>query len=125
MSRYLLLVLFNIPIILLACTGIITRYKMRKITKKRATGQVVMWLTLLVALALASPVYSFLFDRNLTDTESLSLFDVVQLTLIVFLLYTVNKLTIKHDKNEQRLDSLHKQLSITLSKIDTEPKKKS
>lgn len=118
MSRYVLLVLFNLPMITLACIGIITRYKMNKITARRARGQIIMWLLLLFAIALSGPIYQYLFDNNFTDTNPLSLFDVVQITLIVFLLYTVNGLNIKYDIAEQRLSELHKQLSIKLSDED-------
>ncbi len=115
MSRYLLLLLLNLPFVLLAVTGIITRYKMKRITRRRASMQLLAWLILLCGLVAAEPVYHWLFANNYTDTDSLSLFDVVQITAIVFLLYLTNSLSSRLDKTEKRLNDLHQELSIRLS----------
>lgn len=115
MSRYILLLLFNLPFIILAIIGIITRYKMRRITKRRASIQVLLWLSLLFGLIIAEPFYRWLFSNNLTATDSLSLFDVVQITAIVLLLYLVNSIAIRLEQTEKRLNDLHQELSIRLS----------
>lgn len=115
MSRYVLLLLINLPFVVLAITGIITRYKMKRITKRRASIQLLMWLTLLLGLSLAEPVYHWLFAHNLTVTDSLSLFDIVQITAIVFLIYTINGLSARLEQTEKRLNDLHQELSIRLS----------
>ena len=115
MSRYVLLLLVNLPFVILAITSIITRYKMKRITKRRASIQLLMWLVLLFGLAIAEPAYHWLFAHDLTATDSLSLFDVVQITAIVFLLYTVNGLSSRIDQTEKRLNDLHQELSIRLS----------
>lgn len=116
MSRYLLLIIATIPFITLALIGIVTRYKMRKITKRRATWQVLLWALLLLGLAVAEPLYHWLFANNLTETDSLSLFDVVQIFFIVFLLYVVNGLSIRIEQVEKRVNDLHQEVSIRLSK---------
>lgn len=115
MSRYLLLLLINLPFVILAVTGIITRYKMNRITRRRASIQLLMWLILFTGLIVAEPVYRWLFANNYTDADSLSLFDVVQITAIVFLLYLTNSLSSRLDKTEKRLNDLHQELSIRLS----------
>lgn len=115
MSRYLLLFILTLPFIVLAITGIVTRYKMNRITKRRAVYQVCFWLVISVGLASADFIYSWLLVNELTVTDSLSLFDVVQIFLIVFLLYVVNGQSIKLETTEQRLNDLHQELSIQLS----------
>lgn len=115
MSRYVLLLLINTPFLILAVTSIITRYKMRRITRRRATIQLVLWSVLFIGLAAAEPVYRWLFANNLTNTDSLSLFDVVQITVIIFLLYVVNGLSVRLEQTEKRLGDLHQELSIRLS----------
>lgn len=116
MSRYMLLLLINLPFILLAITGIVTRYKMKRITKRRASIQLLLWLIVLFGLAIAEPTYHWLFEHNFTATDSLSLFDVVQITAIVFLLYTLNGLSVRLEQTEKRLNDLHQELSIRLSR---------
>lgn len=115
MSRYLLLFLLNLPFILAGILSAITHYKLGRSTKSRLATQISIWLLLLVGLAIAEPLYEWLFARGLTQTESLSLFDVVQITAIVVILYIANRTRLKLEVVERRLNDLHQELSIRLS----------
>lgn len=115
MSRYLLLLLLNLPFILLAILGAITRYKLNRSTKKRLVIQVTIWLLVLLGLALAESIYNWLFANNLTHTEPLSLFDVIQITAIVIIFYIANRSRAKIETLEKRVQDLHQELSIQLS----------
>jgi len=116
MSRYLLLFLLNLPFILAAILSQITQYKLGKSTKRHLAIQILIWLIILIGLAFAYNLYSWLFTKGLTQTESLSLFDVVQITAIVFLFYMVNRARLKIETTEQTLRDLHQELSIILSR---------
>lgn len=115
MSLYILLIIINLPFVILAITGVITRYKMGRITKKRTSIQLSIWLVILAGLLIARPLYYWLFAHELTASDALSVFDVVQITAIVFLLYTVNGLSVRLEQTEKRLNDLHQELSIRLS----------
>lgn len=115
MSRYLLLFLLNLPFILAALLSQITQYKLGRSSKRRVTIQVFVWLLILLGLATAQPVYNWLFASGLTQTESLSLFDVVQITAIVIVFYIANRTRQKVEVLEHRLKDLHQELSIMLS----------
>jgi hypothetical protein len=93
----------------------VVSYKLSKISKQRATLQIVLWSVVLIGLVLAKPIYQFLFTNNLTDTEPLSLFDVIQITGIVILLFMANRARTKLDALERRVQDLHQELSIRLS----------
>ncbi len=71
---------------------------------------------ILAGIALADPIYRFLFSNNLTQTEPLSLFDVMQITGIVIALFLANRSRTKLDILERRVQDLHQELSIQLSK---------
>jgi len=116
MSRYLLLLLLNLPFIIIAISGLVVKLKLKKISNKRFTVYVCFWLLILVGLVLAKPIYEYLFANNLTETEPLSLFDVVQLTAIVSILFSVARLRSKLELTERRLNDLHQEISIQLSK---------
>ena len=115
MSRYLLLLIFTLPFILLSIISAITRYKLGRSTKKRTFVQILIWLLILVGLALAESIYNWLFQSKLTQTEPLSLFDVIQITAIVIVFYIANRSRVKIDALENRLQDLHRELSIKLS----------
>lgn len=116
MSRYTLLLLLNLPFILAAILGAITKYKLGKSSRRRMVAQLIIWLTVLVGVILAEPIYNYLFTNNLTATEPLSLFDVIQITSIVIVFYIANGTRSKTEALERRLQDLHQELSIRLSK---------
>ena len=116
MSRYLLLFLLNLPFIFAAILSQITQYKLGRSSKRRMQVQVGLSIVILVGLASAESIYNWLFANGLTATESLSLFDVIQITAIVILFYVVNRARAKLEVLERRVHDLHQEISIRLSK---------
>lgn len=115
MSRYLLLLLLNLPFIAAALLSALTQYKMSRISRRRFWVQSLLWLLILAGLVAAEPIYVWLFSNNLTETEPLSLFDVVQITAIVVVFYIANRTRTKLENVEKRLQDLHQDISIDLS----------
>ncbi|NCU40620.1 hypothetical protein EOL73_02585 [Candidatus Saccharibacteria bacterium] len=116
MSRYLLLLILNLPFIAAGFISALTRYKLNKISQRKFFTHISFWLIVLAGLVFAEPLYGWLFANNLTDTEPLSLFDVVQITAIVLLFYIINRVRAKTDELGTIVRDLHQELSILLSK---------
>ena len=115
MSRYLLLFLLNIPFIVAAMLSALTQFKLHRISKRRFMTTITIWLVILIGLASAQQIYEWLFSHKLTDTEPLSLFDVIQITGIVIVFYIANRTRAKVEALEKRVQDLHQELSIRLS----------
>jgi hypothetical protein len=115
MSRYLLLLLLNLPFVTLAILSAITQYKLQRSTRKRMVVQITLWVLVVIGLALAQPFYDWLLTNEFTATEPLSLFDVVQITAIVIIFYIANRTRAKVEILEKRVQDLHQELSIKLS----------
>ena len=113
--RYLILILLNLPIILLALINIVTQYKLKKVSRNRFRNQIIIWLSALIVVIGSFPVYNLLVGRAAFDSHELSLFDIVEVTAIVFLFYMFNNQRQRIDQNEKRLRDLHQELSIRLS----------
>jgi len=113
--RYILLVLLNLPIILLALFNIITQYKLKKISLKRLQHQFVLWLVILIVLVCSFPVYNLLSGNPIFDSSQFSLFDIFQTTAIVVIIYVLNRQRQKIELNEITIRDLHQELSIKLS----------
>ena len=113
--RYLILVLLNLPIILVALVNIVTQYKLNKVSKNRFRHQLIIWIIIMVALIGSFPLYNILNGKSALDSNELSLFDIVQTTAIIFLFYIANNQRQRNDQNERRLKALHQELSIKLS----------
>lgn len=99
----------------MAMLGAITQYKLRRSTRQKMIARILLWLIVAVGLALAQPLYDWLFSHKLTASEPLSLFDVVQITAIVIVFYIANRTRAKVEVLEKRVQDLHQELSIRLS----------
>ena len=113
--RYLILVLLNLPIILVALVNIVTQYKLKKVSAGRFRHQLILWIVIMVVLIGSFPLYNMANGKAAFDSEELSLFDIVQTTAIIFLFYIVNNQRQRNDQSERRLRELHQELSIVLS----------
>ena len=115
MSRYIILLILNLPLILLAIISAITQYKLGHSSRRRFITQLIMWLIVLVGLASAQLIYQWLYNSHLTDAASLNLFDVVEITAIVIVYFIVNRTRTRLESVEKRLRDLHTEISIDLS----------
>lgn len=113
--RYILLVLFNLPVIVLALLNILTQYKMKRVEPERFRLQVLLWLVILLFLITSYPFYNLLSNRPLFDSRELSTLDIVQTTAIVYLIYIMNDHRRKIEQTERTIRELHRELSIRLS----------
>ena len=116
MSRYIILIILNTPLILVGILNLVVGYKLKHMSRRRFLLGLAFWLILLAGLVSVKPIYSFLFSNNLTQTEPLSLFDVIQITGITFTLLIANRAYGKVNLLERRVNDLHQELSIRLSK---------
>lgn len=122
MSRYLLLVLLNLPLIIAGILNAVVAYKLNRTTTRKFVFRLVLWLGILVGLIFAEPIYNYLFTKGLTQTEPLSLFDVIQVTGIIIVLFIATQANSKVTTLEKKVNDLHQELSIRISK-DEENKK--
>lgn len=116
--RYLLLILLNLPVIILAFTNLLTQYKLGSITKSRFRHQILLWAVIFIILLGSFPVYNYINGNPLFDASELSLFDIVEITVIVYLIYIVNNQRRKIEQNEKDTRRLHQEISIKLSLDD-------
>lgn len=115
MSRYLILVLLNIPLICAAILNAVVSYNLKHLSLRRFIFKVAFWVTIFLGLVFAESIYNFLYTGGLTQTEPLSLFDVLQITGVIYVFYLVNRLYVKVDVLERRVQDLHQELSIRLA----------
>lgn len=116
--RYIILVILNIPIIILAIFNIITQYKMKKVTRKRLVHQTVLWLLTLIILICSFPFYNYITGKPLLDSSELSLFDITQTTVIIMLFYILNGQRRKLERTEKTMRDLHQEISIKLASYE-------
>lgn len=118
MSRYVILVVLNLPLIFAGILSAVVSYRMKHIGRNRFLFRAFIWILILCGLIFAEPIYAYLFSNKLTETEPLSLFDVIQITGIILTLFIANRAYIKSEAAESRIQDLHQELSIRLSSVD-------
>lgn len=116
MSRYLVLIILNTPLIIAGALNAIVSYKLNRSSKRRLIFRLTVWLVIFLGLVFMQSIYDFLFSHQLTQTEPLSLFDVMQITGIIFVFFIANQAYTRSDLLERRIQDLHQELSIRLSK---------
>jgi hypothetical protein len=114
MSKYLLLVLINAPIVLIGMARAITRYKTKpaRISKNKCVIEVVFWLSIGVGLIFIEPLYNELIHHNLTDSPPMSIFDVVLLTLFIFCLLLIVETNEELTAQRRTISRIHEKLAI-------------
>ena len=115
MSRYIILIILNTPLVFAALINAVVSYKLGHLGKRRFVLKFLFWASVLIGLIFTETIYSYLYNEGLTRTEPLSLFDVLQITGIIYVFYLVNRLYVKVDLLERRTQELHQELSIRLS----------
>lgn len=115
MSRYMILIILNAPLVVVGLLNSVAAYKLKRSSRRRFIFRLLFWVLILAALVLVEPAYNFLFSNNLTQTEPLSLFDVIQITGIVFVFLIANQAYTRVDVLERKVQDLHQELSIRLS----------
>ena len=114
MSKYLLLVLINAPIVLIGIVRAITRFKTKpaRISRSKCITEVVFWLAIGVGLSFVEPIYNELIRHNLTDWPPMSLFDVALLTLFVFALLLIVETNEELTSLKRTVTRIHEKLAI-------------
>jgi hypothetical protein len=112
--RYIILLILNAPVLLLAFTNLLVQFKLKKITPKLFYQQLGVWFVISTVLVCSFPVYNSLTNKPLLDSASFTAFDIVQTTAIVYLLYVINDHRRKIERTEKTLRDLHQELSIKL-----------
>ncbi len=124
MSRYVILVLLNIPSIVGGYLNAVVSYKTKTINSKQLYYRILLWTTIITGLIFAKTIYDFLFSNDLTRTEPLSLFDVIQITGIVFTLLLASRAYAKVAVLQKNIHQLNQNISILLSNTNGNKTKK-
>ena len=119
MSRYAILIILNTPLVIAGIVNAVVAYKLNRTSRRRLILRTVLWTTIFICLLFTKSIYDFLFSNQLTHTEPLSLFDVIQITGIIFVFFIANQAYTRAELLERRVQDLHQELSIRLSEDES------
>src|SRR4051812_17697070 len=90
----------------------VTSYKTGRSTKRRCTVLVVFWLLIGTGMLFVEPVYNLLVRANLTESPPLSVFDIILLTALIFLMLILVQLYDKLNNLSRKVSRLHENIAI-------------
>jgi hypothetical protein len=115
MSKYLILAIFNLPFVIFGIISALARYKESSLGRLSLLLRLIFWLTIGAGIIFAQPFYDFLVRSDLTNSQPLSLADVVLVTGLNFSLFLTIRVYTRLDHLERRLSDLQEKLSVILS----------
>ena len=116
MDKYTILIIFNLPFVIFGIFSALARYKESAMGRLSLLMRLVFWLTIGLGIIFAQDIYDFLVQNDLTNSQPLSLADVVLVTGVNFCLFLSIRAYTRIDHTERRLSDLQEKLSIELSK---------
>ncbi len=113
MSKYVLLILINLPLLAIGIIDAVSSYKTGRMSRRRCIVQLLFWISIGVGLMLLEPIYNTLIQYNLTNSAPLSLFDIVLLTLLLFCLFLIKKSNETITRLNRKISRLHESIVIS------------
>lgn len=124
MTRYLLLVALNVPVLITALVITIASYKMGQIGKQRLIWRTAFWSAAIFAVVAAFPLYNYAQNRPVFSIHDISLLEIVLVTAVIYLTLITTRLAQKIKNLERTQRDLHQILSLKLSEGTEQTKKK-
>ena len=112
MDKYTLLILLNIPFVLVGLVRASELHHKKIISRSGLIIRVAFWLLVLTGLIFVEPVYRYLFVGGLTDSDPMSIIDVVLITSVLFSLSIITRLYSRVEALERKLTDFHEKISV-------------
>ena len=113
MSKYLILILINLPLVIAGVLSTISAYKTKQVSRRRMRWSLLFWVFIFIGLMLIEPIYDILVRSNLTDSSPLSIFDIILLTMILFTLFLLKRSNEASMRLGHRMARLQENLAIS------------
>ena len=120
-TKYNILIIFCLPILLLFLIRIYDNYKRRNISARGLIILVFFWSVLTLGILFNQQLFDWLDQAHLISSPPLSLYDVSEIIAIILLLYLVFRQTYKIEDLQNKLSKINQEITL---EIATEHSKK-
>jgi hypothetical protein len=111
-NKYNVLIYLTAPVLILFFFRIIDNYKRRRISFKSTAILLLFWLILTTGLIFNKYLFDFIRSSKLSDSTPLSLYDVVQISLIIFLIYIAFRHSFKIEELKNKITKLNQEIAL-------------
>ena len=124
LTKYNILIILCLPILLLFLLRIYDNYKRKKISTRGLVILLIFWSTLTLGILFNQQIFDYLEESNLISSTPLSLYDTIQITAIILLIYLVFRQTFRIEDLQNKLSRLNQEITLRdISKSNKQNKK--
>jgi len=117
LTKYNILIILCLPILLLFLVRIYDNYKRRKISTRGLVIILFFWLALFLGILFNQQIFNYLESSKLINSTPLSLYDTIQITAIILLIYLVFRQTFRIEELQNKLTKLNEEIALRNSRI--------
>jgi hypothetical protein len=117
-TKYNILIALCLPILILFLIRIYDSYKRKKLSKRGAIILFVFWSFLAIGIIFNKQFFIYLENSRLIESTPLSLYDTVQITAIIFLIYLVFRQGFKIEDLKTKVTRLNQSIALENAKKD-------
>ncbi len=116
LTKYNILIILCLPILLLFIIRIYDNYKRSKISTRGLVILLIFWAILTLGILFNQQIFNYLDQSKLIQSTPLSLYDVLQITAIIFLIYLVFRQTFRIEDLQNKLSKLNQEIALKNAK---------
>ena len=117
MLKYVLVALINLPVVVLSLIWSVRMYREGQLQRFTVILWGAFWAAALAGLLLLYPVENYLISHRLIDGPRFGVFNLLEITAIIWLMHLAYRLYHKADRIEQRLAKLNRETSLRISEL--------
>jgi len=112
LTKYNILIFLCLPILILFLIRIYDNYKRKKISVRGLIILLFFWAILTLGIIFNQQIFNYLDESNLIASTPLSLYDTLQITAIILLIYLVFRQTFRIEELQNKLSKLNQEIAI-------------
>ena len=116
LTKYNILIILCLPILLLFIVRIYDNYKRSKVSTRGMIILLIFWSILTLGILFNQQIFNYLDQSKLIQSTPLSLYDVLQITAIIFLIYVVFRQAFRIEDLQNKLSKLNQEIAIRNTK---------
>lgn len=111
-TKYNILIALCLPILILFLIRIYDSFKRKKLSKRGAIILFLFWSFLTLGIIFNKQFFVYLENSRLIESTPLSLYDTVQITAIIFLIYIIFRQSFKLEELRDKITKLNQELAL-------------
>lgn len=111
-TKYNLLIILSSPILMLFILRIYDNYKRKRISLRASILLGLFWMILLIGVLFNKYIFEIILRSKLSDSTPLSLYDMIQIVAIIFLIYVAFRQSFKIEDLREKITKINEEIAL-------------